>query len=129
RIVLLGSVLTAVLFMIGKYALSIYFGKAEPASVYGAGGSVILILLWTSYSSMIVFFGAEFTRQYALYHKVDIVPKPNAVVIDNAVEALDDKKENAKAQKKAEHASLKESREGFKSAQQPIKLKSIKQLQ
>lgn len=60
-----GSVVTALLFMLGKTGLAYYFGKAEPGSGYGAAGSIILILLWVSYSSMIVFFGAEFTRAYA----------------------------------------------------------------
>lgn len=63
-----GSFVTALLFAIGKFALSFYFGKASPATAYGAAGSIILILLWVSYSSMIVFFGAEFTKQYADVH-------------------------------------------------------------
>jgi membrane protein len=63
-----GSFLTALLFVAGKFALSLYFGKANPATAYGAAGSIILILLWVSYSSMIVFFGAEFTKQYADVH-------------------------------------------------------------
>lgn len=78
-----GSFMTGVLFMIGKYALSLYFGKAEPASVYGAAGSIILILLWVSYSSMIVFFGAEFTKQYAVYHGINLRPKKDAKKIKN----------------------------------------------
>jgi membrane protein len=61
----LGSLLTGLLFAIGETILSYYFGKVEPASVYGAAGSIILILLWVSYSSMILFFGAEFTAAYA----------------------------------------------------------------
>lgn len=65
RTVWIGSVLTSLLFVIGKSALGIYFGKANPGSGYGAAGYVILILLWSSYSSMIVFFGAEFTRAYS----------------------------------------------------------------
>jgi len=63
-----GSFVTAILFIIGKFALSMYFGNADPASAYGAAGSIILVLLWVSYSSMIVLFGAEFTRQYANMH-------------------------------------------------------------
>jgi membrane protein len=61
----IGAILTAVLFEIGKFALGLYFGNANPASGYGAAGSIILILLWTSYSSMIVFLGAEFTKVYS----------------------------------------------------------------
>lgn len=61
----IGSALTALLFVVGKTALGIYFGQADPGSGYGAAGSIIIILLWTSYTSMIVFFGAEFTRAYS----------------------------------------------------------------
>lgn len=65
RQVLIGSVVTAILFEIGKFALGFYFGKADPVTAYGAAGSIVLILLWVSYSSMIVFYGAEFTCAYA----------------------------------------------------------------
>jgi len=65
RHVWIGSFVTALLFEIGKAALGLYFGKADPSSGYGAAGSIILIMLWVSYSSMIVFFGAEFTHAYA----------------------------------------------------------------
>jgi membrane protein len=70
----LGSLLSGILFTIGKTALAFYFGKAEPASLYGAAGSVILILLWVSYSSMIMFFGAEFTAAYAKMYSGTIPP-------------------------------------------------------
>lgn len=73
----LGSIITGILFTIGKMGLAYYFGKAEPASVYGAAGSIILILLWVSYSSMILFFGAEFTAAYAKMYS-GIVP-PTAI--------------------------------------------------
>lgn len=70
----LGAVLTGLLFEIGKTALAFYFGEAHPASVYGAAGSVILILLWVSYSSMILFFGAEFTASYSKKYEKKILP-------------------------------------------------------
>ena len=73
-----GSFVTALLFVLGKFALSIYFGKANPASAFGAAGSIILVLLWVSYSSMIVFFGAEFTRQYADMHSGGAAPAEHA---------------------------------------------------
>lgn len=63
--VIIGALLTGLLFIIGKTAIAFYFGKATPGSGYGAAGSIILILLWVSYSSMILFFGAEFTRAHA----------------------------------------------------------------
>jgi membrane protein len=74
-----GSILTAVLFELGKFALSFYFGKSSPGSGYGTAGSIILILLWVSYSSMIVFYGAEFTHVYAEHHDGHIAPDENAV--------------------------------------------------
>jgi len=79
RHVWVGSAVTALLFELGKFALGLYFGKANPGTGYGAAGSIILILLWVSYSSMIVFYGAEFTRAYAEEHDGDIPPDKNAV--------------------------------------------------
>jgi membrane protein len=61
----IGAALTAFLFVIGKYVLAFYFGKAEPGSTYGAAGSIILVMLWVSYSSLILFFGANFTKIYS----------------------------------------------------------------
>lgn len=61
----IGSLVTALLFELGKYGLGLYFGKVNPTTGYGTAGSMILILLWVSYSSMIVFYGAEFTYAYA----------------------------------------------------------------
>jgi membrane protein len=80
----LGSLVTGLLFTIGKTALSYYFGKAEPASVYGAAGSVILILLWVSYSSMILFFGAEFTAAFAKKYSGIIAPTDIAKIDINS---------------------------------------------
>lgn len=75
----LGSVVTALLFEIGKFALGLYFGKVNPGMGYGAAGSIILIMLWVSYSSMIVFYGAEFTHTYAVLKDGVIPPTKNAV--------------------------------------------------
>ena len=76
----LGSIVTGLLFTIGKMALAYYFGKAQPASIYGAAGSIILILLWVSYSSMILFFGAEFTAAYAKMYSGTVAPTEIAKV-------------------------------------------------
>lgn len=70
----LGSLVTGLLFTIGKTALAFYFGTANPASSYGAAGSIIIILLWVSYSSMILFFGAEFTAAYAKMYSGKVLP-------------------------------------------------------
>jgi membrane protein len=45
--------------------MGLYFGEADPSTTYGAAGTIVLILLWVSYSSMILFFGAEFTAVYS----------------------------------------------------------------
>jgi membrane protein len=78
RQVWIGSLVTAILFETGKTALGLYFGKADPGSGYGAAGSIILIMLWVSYSSMIVFYGAEFTHAYAKIKDGKIAPDKNA---------------------------------------------------
>jgi membrane protein len=78
RHVWFGAIVTGLLFELGKWALSLYFGKAHPGQSYGAAASIILILLWVSYSSMIVFFGAEFTRQHANEMDGAIRPDENA---------------------------------------------------
>jgi len=77
--VILGSLVTAVLFMLGKFAISIYIGESNVGSTYGAAGSLVIILLWTYYSSIILFFGAEFTKAYALAYGEAIHPSPYAV--------------------------------------------------
>ena len=59
------AIVTAVLFTIGKTLIGLYLGRSTVASVYGAAGSLIVILLWVYYSAQIVLFGAEFTRAYA----------------------------------------------------------------
>jgi membrane protein len=51
--------------VIGKYLLAIYFSEMQPGSTYGAAGSVILIILWVSYSCIILLFGAHFTKVYS----------------------------------------------------------------
>lgn len=71
----IGSIVTAFLFDIGKFGLGLYFGKLNPGDGYGPASSIILIMLWVSYSSMIVFFGAEFTRVYADFISGRVVPK------------------------------------------------------
>lgn len=68
KAVKIGAALTAILFVIGKFLLAWYFNKMEPGSTYGAAGSVILIMLWVSYSSLILFFGANFTKVYADFY-------------------------------------------------------------
>jgi membrane protein len=69
-----GAIATSLLFLIGKFAISFYISKSDVGSTYGAAGSLVILLLWIYYSSIILYFGAEFTRAYALHKGVPIVP-------------------------------------------------------
>ncbi|MCX6955591.1 MAG: YihY/virulence factor BrkB family protein [Verrucomicrobia bacterium] len=66
RHVWLGAAVTALLFTVGKSLLGLYLGRASLTSAYGAGGSLLVLLLWCYYVAQIVFLGAEFTRVTAL---------------------------------------------------------------
>lgn len=74
RNVWFGAIVTAILFGIGKFALGLYLGRSSVASVYGAAGSLIVILLWVYYSSVIFLAGAEFTQVYANWRGARIEP-------------------------------------------------------
>jgi membrane protein len=60
-----GAGVTAVLFTVGKFLIGLYLGTAGISSAYGAASSLMVILLWVYYSSLIFYFGAEFTYIYA----------------------------------------------------------------
>jgi membrane protein len=68
RDVWLGALVTSFLFTVGKLAIAFYLGKASVASTYGAAGSVVILLLWVYYSSLILYLGAEFTHVYSMRH-------------------------------------------------------------
>lgn len=77
---LIGAFMTSLLFLIGKYLIGFYFAQSDPASVYGAAGSVVLVLLWVYYTCLILFFGAEFTVHWALHRNIKIEPSSNATL-------------------------------------------------
>lgn len=79
RDVWIGALVTALLFVLAKFALGLYFGHSNPASAYGAAGTVILIMLWVSYAGLILLFGAEFTRIYADRRGAKVKPLEFAV--------------------------------------------------
>ena len=62
----LGAAVTALLFMLGKYAIGIYLSVSKSGSAYGAAGSLIVLLTWIYYSTQIFLLGAEFTHTYSL---------------------------------------------------------------
>lgn len=80
RDVAFGSGVTAVLFAVGKYLIGFYLARATVASTYGAAGSLVVILLWVYYSSMIFLWGAELTRVHSRrYREGRAAPEPGAV--------------------------------------------------
>jgi membrane protein len=79
RDVFVGALVTALLFSVGKYAIALYLTHTATASTYGAAGSVVLILLWVYYSSLILLFGAAFTKVQMLARGGRVVPRNSAV--------------------------------------------------
>ena len=91
RDVLTGSMVTAVLFMIGKFAITIYIGKSNVGNTYGAAGSLVVLLLWVYYSAIILYFGAELTKVYAHAHGEKIIPNDFAVKVKDVHIEIDPK--------------------------------------
>src|SRR5450432_592206 len=81
RDVIIGAIATTILFLFGKFAISFYISKSNVGSTYGAAGSLIVLLLWIYYSAMIVYFGAEFTKYYAVEFGDQIKPMDYAVTV------------------------------------------------
>jgi len=77
-----GAFTTALLFMGGKFLISYYLGHSKMSSAYGAAGSIIVILLWVYFSAIILYFGAAFTRAYAICTGSHIYPNKYAVWIE-----------------------------------------------
>lgn len=88
RDVRVGAFTTALLFLAGKYALTLYLGRSDPGSAFGAAGSLALLLVWIYYSAIIVFLGAEFTQAWAHAHGREIVPEPGAVRVIEATRGV-----------------------------------------
>ncbi|KAA6439981.1 YihY/virulence factor BrkB family protein [Dyadobacter flavalbus] len=78
---MIGAGFTAILFLIGKFAISFYLGKSDLGATYGTSASIVILLTWIYYSSIILYFGAEFTKVYAKLDGVGIMPNKHAVVI------------------------------------------------
>lgn len=78
---MIGAIVTAVLFLIGKFLISYYLGKANLGLTYGTAASIVILLSWVYYSALILYFGAEFTKMYALQAGEGIRPKQTAVFI------------------------------------------------
>lgn len=78
RTVVVGAAFTALLFSAGKFLIGAYLGSAAIVSVYGTAGSLVMILVWVYYSSIILLFGAEVTQVTARRLGMRIEPRKNA---------------------------------------------------
>jgi len=78
-----GAAVTALLFTVGKFLIGLYLGNSGVASIYGAAGSLVVVLLWCYYSSQILFFGAELTEVWARRRGSGIQPDEHAVPADH----------------------------------------------
>ncbi len=77
--VIAGALATAILFMLGKFGISFYISKTNVGTTYGTAGSLVILLLWVYYSAIILYFGAEFTKAYAISYGSAIHPNDYAV--------------------------------------------------
>jgi membrane protein len=82
RDVWIGALITAALFVLGKFLIAFYISYANPGSAFGAAGSAIVLLVWINYSSLIIFFGAEFTQEFADAFGQKVQPKIHAVRVE-----------------------------------------------
>ena len=86
---LIGASFTSVFFLIGKFAIGFYLGSSSVTSLYGAAGSVVIILVWVYYSAIILYFGAEFTKVYAENYGGGIHPNKYSVAIKKQIIEID----------------------------------------
>lgn len=82
RTVRSGALFTAVLFVLGHFLIGLYIGNSGTESTYGAASAIVLILLWVYYTSAILYFGAVYTREYAIYKGTPIEPSEFAVYVE-----------------------------------------------
>ncbi len=78
---MIGGLVTSVFFTLGKLAIGYYLGKSDLATVYGAAGSIMIIMVWVYYSSVILYLGAEFTKVYAKLYGGKIQPNEFSIWI------------------------------------------------
>lgn len=79
--VLPGAIASTILFMIGKFAISLYIGKSRIGSTYGAAGSLVILLVWIYYSAIILYLGAEFAKAWTAHFGGRILPNDYAVAL------------------------------------------------
>ncbi len=99
--VMAGAITTGILFMLGKFGISFYISKTHVGSTYGAAGSLVILLLWVYYSAIILYFGAEFTKAYAIKYGSQIHPNDYAVTMKQV--EVETGKQTIQAKENTEH--------------------------
>lgn len=99
--IFVGSLFTALLFMIGKYLISLYLSSNATASAYGAAGTIVVFMAWIYYSAAMLYFGVEFTKTYAIRFGNGIKPAPQATRTQQIEVEVDDQDIFPKEQKES----------------------------
>lgn len=99
--VIAGAIFASLLFMIGKFGFSIYIKNSDLGNSFGSAGSFVILLMWIYYSATMLYFGAEFTKAYALKYGDEISPKSYAVTI-KVIQIESDEKSVQQNEKSAE---------------------------
>jgi membrane protein len=105
--VFLGALITAILFLVGKFAISFYVSQSKVGSTFGAAGSLVVLLIWVYYSSIILYVGAEFTKCYAVKYGSKIYPNDYAVTVQSVVVEDENKSIQKNEKQKKETPNIK----------------------
>jgi membrane protein len=108
RDVMVGAIVTALLFMLGKFGITFYIGKSNIGTTYGTAGSLVVLLVWVYYSAIILYFGAEFTKAYAVHFGNRIYPSQYAVWIKH----VDIEEENGTLKQQEQQKKIENERTG-----------------
>ena len=90
-----GAIATTILFVLGKFGIAFYISKSKVGTTYGTAGALVVLLVWIYYSSVILYFGAEFTKNWAVAFRNGITPSSYAVVVERP--EIEKKNETVKA--------------------------------
>jgi membrane protein len=106
-----GAIATALLFMLGKFAISFYIGQSNVGTTYGTAGSLVVLLLWVYYSSVILYFGAEFTKAYAIEYGRQILPAKYAVTttrieVESGNQSIQQKENTQQKMQQGQHVEV-----------------------
>ena len=114
-----GAIATSLLFLVGRFVISFYIGKSEVGSTYGAAGSLVVLLVWIYYSAIILYFGAEFTKAYAVKKGAQIIPNEYAQWSEEAVVPGGQKKTGASPDREQDSQSNSRGKEQHKKQLKP----------